>query len=80
MTTEITPEVDALARAMAKASEPDLDWDNPSEFDLLDRTVITESATKILARLKWAGFTLSHMDDLCLDEFDVPSASERDRA
>lgn len=32
------------ARVMAKVHEPDLDWDNPSEYDLLDREELTASA------------------------------------
>lgn len=68
MTTEITPEVDALARAMAKADEPSLDWDNPCDFDLLDRTVLTENAKQIIQRLKWSGYSIASLDDLALDE------------
>jgi hypothetical protein len=45
----LNPEL--LARAIAKASEPDLDWDNESEFDLLDRETLIDSAERIIAVL-----------------------------
>lgn len=59
-----------FARVIAKVYEPDLDWDNPAEYDLLDRGTLTEQAQKILDRLKWDGFVVQELDDLALDEFD----------
>tara|TARA_R110002020_G_scaffold335482_2_gene550620 strand:- start:1220 stop:1804 length:585 start_codon:yes stop_codon:yes gene_type:complete len=72
MTHSITAE--EYARVIAKVHEPDLDWDNPVEYDLLDRTELVELAEKMLARLTWGGFAVQHLDDLALDEFDLPAA------
>lgn len=58
------------ARIIAKHYEPDLDWDNPAEYDLMDRKVLTETAEKILKRLLWEGFVIQRLDDLALDEFN----------
>lgn len=65
------------ARVTAKVYEPDLDWDNPDEYDLLDRKELTESAEKILKHLEWAGFIIQRLDDLALDEFDKPNRKEQ---
>lgn len=67
------------ARVMAKVHEPDLDWDNPSGYDLLDREELTASAERMLAALAWAGYVIESLDDLALNEFDnapKPSDSE----
>lgn len=72
---------DEYARIIAKVYEPDLDWDNPAEYDLLDRTELTEDALKMLKALRRAGFTVARecrpddlhpdeLDDLVLDEFE----------
>lgn len=71
MSHSITAE--EYARVVAKVHEPDLDWDNPAEYDLLDRAELVKSATKILDRLKWEGFVVQRLDDLALDEFDRPA-------
>lgn len=63
------------ARVIAKVYEPDLDWDNPAEYDLLDREELTASAEKMLAALAWSGFVIQRLDDLVLDEFDLPERS-----
>lgn len=47
-----------LARLTAKVYEPDLDWDNPGHYDLLDRQVLTESAETILSALQDEGYTV----------------------
>lgn len=70
MTHSITPE--EYARVIAKGYEPDLDWDKPDDYDLLDRETLVESARMQLDRLKWAGFVVQRLDDLALDEFDLP--------
>lgn len=58
------------ARIIAEHYEPDLDWDNPSDYDLLDRTELIETAEKFLTRLAWRGFVIQSLDDLALDEFE----------
>jgi hypothetical protein len=68
MTHGITSE--QYARVIAKVYEPDLDWDNPAEYDLLDRETLVESAQKVLDALGWAGFVVQSLDDLVLDEFE----------
>lgn len=60
------------AQIIAKAYEPDLDWENPDNYDLADREELTASAEKILATLAWSGFVIQRIDDLALDEFDLP--------
>lgn len=67
----ITPE--QYARIIAKVYESDLDWDNPSEYDLLDRYELTENAGRMLAALTASGYVIQSLDDLALDEFDVPA-------
>lgn len=52
-------DTETLARAMAKAYEPDLDWDNDSEHDLLDRAELTDSAARIIAALAAPNATLT---------------------
>jgi len=52
-----------VARAMAKAYEPDLDWDNPAETDLLDRKTLTESAQKLLDSLAAASYRVERMPE-----------------
>ena len=71
MTHDITPE--QYARVIAKVYEPDLDWDKPDDYDLLDRVTLVESARMQLARLAWSGFVVQRLDDLALDEFDLPT-------
>lgn len=58
------------ARIIAKHYEPDLDWDNPAEYDLLDRAALIETAGKILKRLAREGFVIQSLDDIALDEFN----------
>lgn len=65
-----------FARIIAKQYEPDLDWDNPAEYDLLDRTALIESSATTLEHLAWNGFIIQRLDDLALDEIgDTPVES-----
>lgn len=56
MTSEPFIEASAFARVLASHYEPDLDWDNPSEIDRLDRSVLTDSAAGIILALAHAGY------------------------
>jgi hypothetical protein len=67
----ITPE--EYARIIAEVYDPDLDWDKPIDYDLLDRDILIENARSQLGRLMWAGFVVQRLDDLVLDEFDLPA-------
>lgn len=71
MSHSITAE--EYARVVAKVYEPDLDWDNPKECDLTDRARLIETAERTLKRLAWDGFVVERLDDLALDEFDLPT-------
>lgn len=73
MTHSITAE--QYARILAKHYELDLDWDNPCDLDLLDRTELMETAEKILARLAWEGFVVQpqqHQEDARLRRWRWP--------
>lgn len=73
------------ARWMAGLLEPDLDWDNPAEYDLLDRAELTKTATRFLRFLTTAGYAihplsaqdLSDLDDRAFDETAATSSSPR---
>ncbi|KTR78021.1 hypothetical protein NS234_04970 [Microbacterium oxydans] len=58
------------ARIIAKQYEPDLDWDNPADYDLLDRTALIDAAEKTLNLLAHNGFVIQNLEDLALDEFN----------
>lgn len=89
MSNVVPIRADEFARIAARVYEPDLDWDNPGHYDLLDRDTLTAAAFEILKELQRVGIyvvrkrtaddmTAQDLDDLCLDEFDLsPGSADR---
>lgn len=61
---------DNLARIIANVYEPDLDWANPIEYDLLDKNELVTNAQKLLDHLSFLGYSVELLDDLVLDEME----------
>lgn len=75
------------AKIVAGVFEPDLDWDNPRDYDLLDRETLAASSFETLKALGRSGFyvvrketaedlSAEDLDDLALDELEVRPGSD----